>query len=241
MTGLLNRDPVNSFIFSLQSVTIFYMASQKRKHSIFLHDDRIRRQYPLVAGIDEAGRGPLAGPVVAAAVMLSPGVIIDGLRDSKQVPEKERRRLFWDIISSSQSIGLGMLDADTIDRINVLRSTKEAMGIAVQDLFTSPDIILIDAVTLPNVKIEQKSIIRGESVSASIAAASIIAKTVRDDIMLAYHKEYPQYNFKEHKGYSTKEHVERIRKYGPCPIHRKSFRKVMELELPLTSKAIRRK
>lgn len=217
------------------------MASRKRKHSIFLYDHGIRSRYPLVAGIDEAGRGPLAGPVVAAAVMLSPGVIIDGLRDSKQVPEKERRRLFWDIIISSQCIGLGILDADTIDRINVLRSTKEAMETAVRDLFTVPDIILIDAVTLPNINIEQKSIIKGESVSASIAAASIIAKTVRDDIMLAYHKEYPQYNFKEHKGYSTKEHVERIRKYGPCPIHRKSFRKVMELELPLTSKATRRK
>lgn len=217
------------------------MASQQRKHSIFLYDDRVRRQYPLVAGIDEAGRGPLAGPVVAAAVMLSPGIIIDGLRDSKRVPEKERRRLFWNIISTSQCIGLGILDADTIDRINVLRSTKEAMEIAVRDLFSTPDIILIDAVTLPNIKIEQKSIIRGESVSASIAAASIIAKTVRDDIMIAYHKEYPQYNFKEHKGYSTKGHVERILKYGPCPIHRKSFRKVMELELPLTQKATRRK
>jgi ribonuclease HII len=217
------------------------MASQKRTNSIFLYDIKIRKQYPLVAGIDEAGRGPLAGPVVAAAVILSPGIIIDGLRDSKQVPEKERKRLFWDIISTSQHIGLGIVDADIIDRINVLRSTKEAMATAVRDLFADPDIILIDAVTLPNIKIEQKSIIRGESVSASIAAASIVAKTVRDDIMLAYHKKYPQYNFKEHKGYSTKEHVEHIRTYGPCPIHRKSFRKVMEMELPLTRKAARRK
>jgi ribonuclease HII len=217
------------------------MASQKRTNSIFLYDIGIRKQYPLVAGIDEAGRGPLAGPVVAAAVILSPGIIIDGLRDSKRVPEKERIRLFWDIISTSQHIGLGIVDADIIDRINVLRSTKEAMETAVRDLFADPDIVLIDAVTLPNIKIEQRSIIRGESVSASIAAASIVAKTVRDDIMLAYHKKYPQYNFKEHKGYSTKDHVERIRTYGPCPIHRKSFRKVMEMELPLTPKAARRK
>ncbi len=178
----------------------------------------------------------MAGPVVAAAVILPPGLIIDTLRDSKQVSEKERNKLFWDIVGSSSDIGTGIIEADAIDKTNILKSTKLAMEMAVKDLLRVPDILLIDAVSLPNIKILQKSIIKGESVSASIAAASIIAKTVRDDIMLAYHEEYPHYNFKEHKGYSTKEHMERIRLHGPCPIHRKSFRKVMDLELPLKIK-----
>jgi ribonuclease HII len=209
------------------------MAPPKNTTSIFLYDSAIRNNYPVTAGIDEAGRGPLAGPVVAAAVILPPGLIINALRDSKQVSEKERNKLFWDIVGSFSDIGTGIIEADVIDKTNILKSTKLAMEMAVKDLLRVPDILLIDAVSLPNIKILQKSIIKGESVSASIAAASIIAKTVRDDIMLAYHKEYPHYNFKEHKGYSTKEHMERIRLHGPCPIHRKSFRKVMDLELPL--------
>lgn len=212
------------------------MAPPKNTNSIFLYDAAIRNNYPVTAGIDEAGRGPLAGPVVAAAVILPPGLIIDTLRDSKQVSEKERNKLFWDIVVSSSDIGTGIIEADAIDKTNILKSTKLAMEMAVKDLLRVPDILLIDAVSLPNIKILQKSIIKGESVSASIAAASIIAKTVRDDIMLAYHEEYPHYNFKEHKGYSTKEHMERIRLHGPCPIHRKSFRKVMDLELPLKIK-----
>jgi ribonuclease HII len=212
------------------------MAPPKNTNSIFLYDATIRNNYPVTAGIDEAGRGPLAGPVVAAAVILPPGLIIDTLRDSKQVSEKERNKLFWDIVGSSSDIGTGIIEADAIDKTNILKSTKLAMEMAVKDLLRVPDILLIDAVSLPNIKILQKSIIKGESVSASIAAASIIAKTVRDDIMLAYHEEYPHYNFKEHKGYSTKEHMERIRLHGPCPIHRKSFRKVMDLELPLKIK-----
>ncbi len=212
------------------------MAPPKNTNSIFLYDAAIRNNYPVTAGIDEAGRGPLAGPVVAAAVILPPGLIINALRDSKQVSEKERNKLFWDIVGSSSDIGTGIIEADAIDKTNILKSTKLAMEMAVKDLLRVPDILLIDAVSLPNIKIVQKSIIRGESVSASIAAASIIAKTVRDDIMLAYHEEYPHYNFKEHKGYSTKEHMERIRLHGPCPIHRKSFRKVMDLELPFKIK-----
>jgi len=211
------------------------MAALKNTNSIFLYDDKIRINYPVIAGIDEAGRGPLAGPVVAAAVILPLGLIIDGLRDSKLVPENKRMRLFWDIVNNSQDIGIGIMDAETIDKTNILKSTKLAMKTAVKDLSIPPDILLIDAVNLPDIKTVQKSIIRGESISASIAAASIIAKIVRDDIMLAYHKDYPHYNFKEHKGYSTKEHMKLIRLHGPCPIHRKSFKKVMDMELPLNS------
>ncbi len=209
------------------------MARQKNKKSIFLFDEKIRNNYPVVAGIDEAGRGPLAGPVVASAVILQPGLFINGLRDSKEVPEEERKRLFLDITGSSSNIGIGIINADIIDKINILKSTRLAMEKAVKNLPRPPDILLIDAVSLPGLKIIQKSIIKGESVSASIAAASIIAKTVRDDIMLTYHEKYPHYNFKNHKGYSTKEHMELIRLHGPCLIHRKTFRKVMELELPL--------
>ncbi len=209
------------------------MSRQKKTPAIFLFDEKIREKYSVPAGIDEAGRGPLAGPVVAAAVILGPGLTIEGLKDSKQVSEITRKKLFWDVVNCASHIGIGMLDADTIDRTNILKSTKLAMEMAVQDLLKLPDILLIDAVTLPDMNIKQKSIIKGESVSASIAAASIIAKTVRDDIMLAYHNDYPLYNFKEHKGYSTKQHMELLQRHGPCPIHRKSFKKVMDLPLPL--------
>ena len=210
------------------------MARPKNIKSIFLYDESIRSDYPVIAGIDEAGRGPLAGPVVAAAVILPQALIIDGLRDSKEVPENNRKKLFWDIVCNADGIGIGIVDAGIIDRTNILKATKLAMEMAVKDLVITPDILLIDAVTLQNcTDIVQKSIIKGESVSASIAAASIIAKTIRDDIMLAYDKEYPHYNFKKHKGYPTKGHMECIQLYGPCPIHRKSFRKVMDLELPL--------
>jgi ribonuclease HII len=124
------------------------------------------------------------------------------------------------------------VEAEVIDEINILQSTKRAMANAVKDLSLEPDILLIDAVSLPDVNKKQKSIIKGESVSASIAAASVIAKVVRDDIMCVHHEKYPVYNFKRHKGYSTKEHMELIRKHGPCPIHRKSFKKVGDVPLP---------
>lgn len=219
------------------------MASQraaKNIPSIFLYDEDIRQKNseilgtePVIAGIDEAGRGPLAGPVVAAAVVLPSGLIVEGLRDSKQIAENERKRIFWDIVFNAIYMGVGIIDADTIDKLNILESTKLAMKTAVRDLRAKPDILVIDAVKLPDIKTMQKSIIKGESVSASIAAASIVAKVVRDDIMLDYHEKYPAYNFKRHKGYSTKEHIERIQLHGPCPIHRKSFRKVMDVRLPL--------
>ncbi|MCK5286581.1 MAG: ribonuclease HII [Thermodesulfovibrionia bacterium] len=210
------------------------MAPGKHLNTLFFYDETIRSTYPVIAGIDEAGRGPLAGPVVAATVILPKGLIIKGLKDSKKVLEKKRKKLFWDIVYGAENIGIGIVDADSIDRTNILKATRLAMERAVKDLARIPDILLIDALTLPNLnKISQKPIIKGDSISASIAAASIIAKTVRDDIMLVYHEKYPLYNFKKHKGYSTQEHIECIRLYGPCLIHRKSFKKVMDRELPL--------
>ncbi len=199
----------------------------------YQHDDSFREKgFPFIAGIDEAGRGPVAGPVVAAAAILPPDLRIKGLRDSKKVPEHERTHLFWDVLSSSLDIGIGIVEHDEIDRINILQATRLAMKKAVDDLRSTPDALIIDAVTLPSVKIKQFSIIKADSKSASVAAASIIAKYVRDMIMQHYHALYPEYNFKKHKGYCTEEHIHLINLHGPCSIHRKSFKKVMELSLP---------
>jgi ribonuclease HII len=191
-----------------------------------------KRGYEIIAGLDEAGRGPLAGPVVAAAVIFPKNINIDGLRDSKKVPVKKIPSLFWEILSLSKAIGIGIVDHEQIDRLNILKSTKLAMKLAIEDLSITPALLIIDAVTLPSVYIEQISTIKAESKSASVAAASIVAKYVRDSIMIHYHELYPIYNFKRHKGYCTKEHVEIIRSHGPSPIHRKSFKKVMSPELP---------
>ena len=201
--------------------------------NIYQYDESLRKKGLLrIAGIDEAGRGTLAGPVVAAAVVLKKGLKIDGLRDSKQVPAKEREILFHKIQSSSVDIGIGVVGNEEIDRLNILVATKLSMRLAVEKLSAPPDILIIDALSLPSVSIRQLSPIKGESVSASVAAASIIAKFTRDTIMLDYHRQYPDYNFEKHKGYSTKEHLEMIRLHGPCPIHRKTFHGVMSLELP---------
>ena len=201
--------------------------------ALFQFDETVRRDYPVIAGLDEAGRGPLAGPVVAGAVILPAGCIIEGLKDSKLTTLNERLRLFNDITANAIAIGIGIVSSDAIDRINILQSTYLAMKSAVRHLKQNPGILLIDAVRLPDIEIPQKSIIKGESVSASIAAASIIAKVVRDNLMEKYHEIYPLYNFSKHKGYGTKEHISLIRAHGPCPIHRKTFRKVKDVELPL--------
>ncbi len=199
---------------------------------IFKYDAELREQHPVIAGIDEAGRGPLAGPVVAAAVILPSGYIMPGIRDSKKTTKNERKDLFWSIVHNAESVGVGIVGPEVIDEINILESTKRAMKIAVEDLTLTPDILLIDAVKLTSVEIKQQSMFKGESVSASIAAASIIAKVVRDDIMMDYHEKYPVYRFKKHKGYSTKLHMELIETHGPCPIHRMSFNKVKDVKLP---------
>jgi len=200
--------------------------------NIYQYDESLRKKgFLRVAGIDEAGRGTLAGPVVAAAVIMPEGIKIERLRDSKKVPEKERELLFYKIRSSSAYIGIGIVGPEEIDRLNILRATRLSMKLAVEDLPVSPDILIIDAVSLPSIPIKQLSPVKGESISASVAAASIIAKVTRDKIMLDYHHEYPNYNFKKNKGYSTREHLEILQLHGPCPIHRKSFHGVMSLEL----------
>ncbi|OGW27149.1 MAG: ribonuclease HII [Nitrospirae bacterium GWC2_42_7] len=200
---------------------------------MYQHDESFREKgFIKIAGIDEAGRGPLAGPVVAAAVILPRDLRIEGLRDSKKVPEKERASLFMQILSFSIDIGIGIVEHEEIDKINILQATKLAMQKALNELKTKPDMLIIDALSLPSVNIEQFSPIKADSKSASVAAASIVAKHTRDTIMLKYHDTYPEYNFKKHKGYSTEEHMNLIKLHGPCPIHRMTFRKVKDVKLP---------
>jgi ribonuclease HII len=179
--------------------------------------------YLYVAGIDEAGRGPLAGSVVAAAVILPHDVFIEKLNDSKQLSPNIRDVLFDIIIKSSVSYGIGISDETRIDSNNILNATKMAMIKAINMLSIKPDLLLIDAVKLENSDIPQKPLIKGDCLSISIAAASILAKVTRDRMICEMDILYPQYGFRKHKGYGTAEHIAAIKKFGLCPIHRKSF------------------
>ncbi len=184
-----------------------------------------KRGIELIAGIDEVGRGPLAGPVVAAAVILKKDVFIEGIDDSKKLSEAKRDMLFDIIQANAISIGIGIVDNHIIDEINIYNATKLAMGYAIENLNIRPEFLLIDAVTLTDIHINQQALIKGDSKSISIAAASIIAKVTRDRMVRDYDVLYPQYGFAKHKGYGTKEHYEGIEKYGITNIHRKTFLK----------------
>ena len=188
---------------------------------------RIWKIGKLPAGVDEAGRGPLAGPVVAAAVILPKECEVNGLNDSKKLSHQKREILFDQIKAVAVSIGVGIIEPDEIDRINILRAALLAMEGAVMKLNPKPDFLLIDGNRKTSLLIPQETVIGGDSTCNSIAAASIIAKVTRDLIMDDYHNIHPEYNFKKHKGYPTKEHFDALRKFGPCPIHRKTFRGVL--------------
>ena len=188
-----------------------------------------RRGYRRVAGLDEAGRGPLAGPVVAAAVILPTRCRLAGINDSKQVSELERTRLYEVIIQRARAVAVGVATEQEIDRLNILEATRLAMSRALTSLTPSADCLLIDAVTLPNLAIPSRSIVKGDTLSMSIAAASIVAKVTRDRMMAMYHRAYPVYNFLSHKGYGTEEHLQRLAEYGPCAIHRRTFAPVAQL------------
>lgn len=179
------------------------------------------------AGVDEAGRGPLAGPVVAATVILSKKEQIAGLNDSKKLSHKKRELLLNEINKKALHIGIGIVDNKKIDEINILQAALKAMEIAVENLTVRPDFLLIDGNKTTSLKIPQKAIIKGDSKCASIAAASIVAKVTRDRIMAEFDSKYPDYNFIKNKGYPTRDHYEMIKKYGPCPIHRKTFKGVL--------------
>ena len=177
----------------------------------------------IMAGMDEAGRGPLCGPVVAGAVILPKNCDILYINDSKKLSEKMRDTLYEEISKRAIAWGVGIVSPERIDEINILQATYEAMRIAIGNLSVTPDILLNDAVTIPDIDIMQVPIIKGDAKSQTIAAASIMAKVTRDRIMAQYDELYPEYGFAKHKGYGTKAHIEAIKEYGPCPIHRRTF------------------
>jgi ribonuclease HII len=187
--------------------------------------------YRVIAGLDEAGRGPLAGPVVAAAVVLAPTKKWVGVDDSKKLSPEQREKIFALILSQDAAVGIGIVDPREIDRLNILRASLKAMEQAVANLPIPPDFLLIDGLHVLTLPLAQKAIPKGDGRCQSIAAASIVAKVTRDRLMLAYHDEDPHYNFAKHKGYGTKEHLQAIRQYGFCPLHRQSFKPICQPSL----------
>ena len=185
--------------------------------------DREYKIYGTVCGIDEAGRGPLCGPVVAAAVILPDEYNILYINDSKKLSETKREEVYKEIDKYAVAYGVGIVSPERIDEINILQATYEAMRTAIHKLSVKPDILLNDAVTIPMVDIKQVPIIKGDAKSQPIAAASIVAKVTRDHLMEEYDKLYPEYGFAKHKGYGTAAHIKAIKEYGPCPIHRRTF------------------
>lgn len=187
--------------------------------------EALAKGYKSVCGVDEAGRGPLAGPVCAAAVILPEGVIIDGVNDSKKLSEKKRESLFDVIREQALSYSIAYATVDEIEEINILNATMLAMRRAIDGLDIKADYAMIDGNKIPPIDIDAKCIVKGDAKSMSIACASILAKVSRDRLLYKYAEEYPMYGFDKHKGYGTKVHREAILKYGPCPYHRKSFLK----------------
>jgi len=187
-----------------------------------------KRGYAIVAGIDEVGRGPLAGPVVSAAVVLGDDFPVTGITDSKQVSSKQRDNLYNQIYQHAQAISLGMVSHEIIDQINILQAARLSMLYAVEKLQNPPEFLLIDGIYQIDSPIPQEIIKKGDQRSISIASASIIAKVTRDRMMIKYALEYPEYGFEQHKGYGTKKHRDAIKKHGICPIHRKTFKGCLE-------------
>ena len=181
----------------------------------------------LICGVDEAGRGPLAGPVCAAAVILPRGLEIDGLDDSKKLSEKKREKLFDDIVNAAVSYGIAFASVEEIEEHNILGATFMAMNRAIEQLSPKPELALIDGNRNKGICIESRCVVKGDSKCADIAAASILAKVTRDRYMLEMAEKYPQYRFEQHKGYGTKLHYEMLREYGPSPIHRRDFLRKM--------------
>ena len=184
--------------------------------------------YRAIAGIDEVGRGPLAGPVVAAAVILPPGCKITGLNDSKKIPKKKHNEIYQAVLDKALAVGVGLMDNEIIDQVNIYEATKLAMKEALSKLSLKPDYLLIDAMKL-DVEIPQESIIKGDANSLSIAAASIVAKVTRDKLMTDYDKEFPGYDFAQNAGYGTKSHLQGLERNGVTPIHRKTFEPIKSM------------
>jgi ribonuclease HII len=191
-----------------------------------------QKGYSLIAGVDEAGRGPLAGPVVAAAVIFKTSKIPSGIQDSKKLKASERERLFEILMKDEYVLkGIGICDEKLVDELNIRQASFEAMKIALKNLASPPEFVLVDGFEIPDLLWPQKGIPKGDSLSYSIAAASILAKVTRDDLMVQYEERYPGYGFKQHKGYGTKLHLEMLKQKGPCAAHRMSFEPVYQLRL----------
>lgn len=199
------------------------LAAERKRLEQMRDYERKYSSYSAICGIDEAGRGPFAGPVVAGAVILPPDCEILYLNDSKKLSEKRRGELFLEIKKKAVAWSVGVMEPQDIDRMNILQATYEAMRRAIAGLETEPDLLLNDAVTIPGLQVLQVNIIKGDAKSVSIAAASIVAKVTRDHLMKEYDSKYPEYGFAKHKGYGTGEHIAALLKHGPCPIHRKTF------------------
>lgn len=193
--------------------------------NLFEFDNDYRKNYPLICGVDEAGRGPLAGDVFAAAVIFAPGTVIEGINDSKKLSEKKREALFDEIIEKALFYSIQIATVEEIEQINILNSAMLAMKRAVESLGTTPDLVLVDGNKKPDLNIEAQTVVKGDAKSQSIAAASILAKVSRDRYMLQMAEKYPQYQFEKHKGYGTKLHYQMIDRFGESPIHRPSFLK----------------
>lgn len=206
-----------------------YIKKQEKFEQEILRTEKLKEfeykyaQYSFICGIDEVGRGPLAGPVVAGAVILPKDKNILYLNDSKQLSGKKREELYDVIMQEAVATGIGMVPPAKIDEVNILQATYEAMRSAIKQLEVEPDILLNDAVNIPMVRIKQVGIIKGDAKSVSIAAASIIAKVTRDRMMVEYDKIFPQYKFASNKGYGSADHIKALKEFGPCPIHRESF------------------
>ncbi|NOT46719.1 MAG: ribonuclease HII [Acidobacteria bacterium] len=216
----------------------FQLQAAKQVWTIgFDFEDQARSEgFGFIAGVDEVGRGCLAGPVVAAACILDrEKPLPEGLNDSKKLTADQRERINSELIGTAKAFGIGAVEADEIDRINILEATKKAMFLAIQNLSPAADFLLIDALQLKLVRLPQKALIKGDSISVSIAAASIIAKVYRDDLMRKYEEQYPEYGFAGHKGYGCASHFEAIRQHGPCSLHRKTFRGVVPSKPPEAS------
>lgn len=203
-------------------------AEKRRLHTLTHFEREARRKgFRQIAGIDEAGRGPLAGPVVAAACIIPEDIFIPGVDDSKKLTPKQRACLFEEISNNTRIVyGVGIISSEVIDEINILQATIRAMYQAILSLIVVPDLLLVDGMDLKHEKIPCRKIVQGDAKSQSIAAASIIAKETRDRLMEGYHSQWPQFGFHKHKGYGTEEHRQALIAHGPCPIHRRTFEPV---------------
>jgi len=215
----MNRTPA-----SREAVPSIMGGAEGREEALLTYERRLWAQgVSAVAGVDEVGRGPLAGPVVAAAVIFAPGVYIPGVDDSKRLTARARERLYREIFRHARAVAVGVVQPAETDRMNILHATHLAMRKALSRLVVPPEHVLVDGYVVPGVEVPQTGIVGGDRRCFSIAAASIVAKVVRDRLMIAYDRLFPQYGFAEHKGYGTARHLAALRAHGRCPIHRRSF------------------